>query len=263
MTAPGELAATVQRSDLPFGEGERFAGYGIMAQPFRSGHVLALRRFPHTSIGAGYTSVWQCDPDGRWTMWSDVAWLNSCPRYFGSAIAAAEEAAIDVEWPDPWTIRVRIDGILDWRTAIRPTPASRLMTALGSHLPDSLWRNRVVLAAMSRVAGPALRAGAVRLQGRVPSGHQFRVKVPRIWATAEVRATVHGEDLGPAGPVNPQRWLGGFALPNRGLFAIGTATFETHRPAGDFASSPGEDAGSFTAVRSEPGRTAGDVAHRS
>ncbi len=51
MTAPGELAAALERSDLPPGEGERFAGYGIMAQPFRSGHVLALRRFPHTSIG--------------------------------------------------------------------------------------------------------------------------------------------------------------------------------------------------------------------
>jgi hypothetical protein len=230
MTAPAELAAARARSDLPPGDGERFAGYGIMAQPFRSGHVLALRRFPHTSIGAGYTSVWHGDPDGRWTMWSDVASLQSCPRYFGPALAAAEEAAIDIEWPGPWSIRVRINGILDWRTAIGPTPATRLMTTLGSHLPDPLWRNRVVLAAMSRAAGPALRAGAVRLQGHVPSGQWFRVKIPRIWATTEVGATVHGDDLGPAGPTHPQRWLGGFALPNRGLFAIGSATFETYRP---------------------------------
>jgi hypothetical protein len=230
MTAPGELAAALEHAELPPGEGERFAGYGIMAQPFRSGHVLALRRFPRTSIGAGYTSVWQCGPDGRWTMWSDVTWLNSCPRYFGPALAAAEEAAIDIEWPDPWSIRVRIDGILDWRTAIGPTPATHLMTALGSHLPEALWRNRAVLAAMSRVAGPFLRAGAVRLQGQVPSGQRFRVKIPRIWATTEAGATLHGEDLGPAGPTHPQRWLGGFALPNRGLFAIGTATFETYQP---------------------------------
>jgi hypothetical protein len=230
MTAPGDLAAVLERSDLFPGEGERFVGYGIMAQPFRSGHVLALRRFPHTSIGAGYTSVWQCDPGGRWTMWSDVACLNSCPRYFGPALAAAEQAAIGIEWPDPWSIRVRIDGILDWRTAIGRTAATRLMTTLGSHLPDPLWRNRVVLAAMSRVAGPVLRAGAIRPQGHVPSGQWFRVKIPRIWATTEVGATVHGEGLGPAGPTHPQRWLGGFALPNRGLFAIGTATFETYRP---------------------------------
>ncbi len=230
MTAPGDLAAGLERSDLPPGEGERFAGYGIMAQPFRSGHVLALRRFPHTSIGAGYTSVWHCDPDGRWTMWSDVASLNSCPRYFGPALAAAEEAAIDIGWPGPWNIHVRINGILDWHTAIGPTPATRLMTTLGSHLPDPLWRNPIVLAAMSRMAGPALRAGAVRLQGHVPSGQRFKVKIPAIWATTEAGGIVHGEDLGPPGPAHPQRWLGGFALPNRGLFAIGTATFETYRP---------------------------------
>lgn len=87
-----------------------------------------------------------------------------------------------------------------------------------------------VVAAISRVAGPALRAGAVRLQGQVPSGQWFQVKIPRIWATTEAVATVHGQDLGPAGPAHPQRWLGGFALPNRGLFAIGTATFETYQP---------------------------------
>jgi hypothetical protein len=230
MTTPAELAAVLEHTGLPPGQGERFAGYGIMAQPFRSGHVLALRRFPHTSIGAGYTSVWHCDPRGRWTMWSDVAYLYSCPRYFGPALAAAEQAAIELDWSGPWTIGVRIHGILDWHTAIGPTAATRLMTALGSHLPDPLWRNRAVLAAMSRAAGPALRAGAVRLQGHVPTGQRFRVKLPTIWATTQVFAAVHGEDLGPAGPVHPQRWLGGFALPNRGLFAIGTATFETYGP---------------------------------
>jgi hypothetical protein len=230
MTTPGELAAVLEHAELPPGEGERFAGYGIMAQPFRSGHVLALRRFPHTSIGAGYTSVWHCDPGGRWTMWSDVASLSSCPRYFGPALTAAETAAIDLDWTGLSSIHVRINGILDWRTAMGPTPATRLMTALGSQLPDPLWRNRGILAAMSLVAGPALRAGAVRLQGQVPSGQRFRVKIPAIWATTEAAATLHGEDLGPTGPAHPQRWLGGFALPNRGLFAIGTATFETYRP---------------------------------
>jgi hypothetical protein len=122
MTAPGELAAVLERSDLPPGEGEHFTGYGIMTQPFRSGHILALRH---------------------------------------------------------------------------------LMTTLGSHLPDPLWRNRVVLATTSRVAGPALQAGAVRLQAHVPSGQWFRVKIPKIWATTEVGATMHGEDLGPAAPPSP------------------------------------------------------------
>jgi hypothetical protein len=31
-------------------------------------------------------------------------------------------------------------------------------------------------------------------------------------------------------PGLPSRWLGGFALPNRGLFAIGTATVSVRSP---------------------------------
>ena len=67
MDTPAELAASIERSDLPTTDGELFAGYGIMAQPFRSGHVLVVRRFPYTTLGAAYTSVWHCDPAGRWT----------------------------------------------------------------------------------------------------------------------------------------------------------------------------------------------------
>lgn len=230
MSAPGEHAAAIDRSDLPDGDDERFAGYGIMAQPFRSGHVLALRRFPHTSIGDGYTSVWHCDPDGRWTMWDDVGPLCSCPRYFGPALAASHECRIDVDWPDAWTVRVRIDGTLDWQTTITPTPSTRLMSAVGSRLPDRWWRNGAVLTAMSRAAGPTLRAGAIRLSGAVPTGQWFRVKIPHVWRTTDVAATLRGEPLGPAGPVRDQRWLGGFALPNRGLFAIGRVTIETYQP---------------------------------
>jgi hypothetical protein len=37
---------------------ERFAGYGVMGLPFRSGHYLALRHFPASSIGPGFRAVW-------------------------------------------------------------------------------------------------------------------------------------------------------------------------------------------------------------
>jgi hypothetical protein len=52
--------------NLPDGQDERFNGYGVMGVPFVSGDLLALRRFPNTSIGDGYTSVWHRRPDGRW-----------------------------------------------------------------------------------------------------------------------------------------------------------------------------------------------------
>ncbi len=36
---------------LPNGKDERFKGYGVMGLPFHSNHLLALRRFPKTSVG--------------------------------------------------------------------------------------------------------------------------------------------------------------------------------------------------------------------
>ena len=55
---------------LPDGPGDRFSGYAIIGLPFQSGHVLALRRFPTSSIGPGYTAVWHRNPSGRWTFYS-------------------------------------------------------------------------------------------------------------------------------------------------------------------------------------------------
>ena len=52
------LALTAESVVLPSGGEERFAGYGVMGLPFASGHVLAMRRFPASSIGPGYSSVW-------------------------------------------------------------------------------------------------------------------------------------------------------------------------------------------------------------
>ncbi len=42
-----------------------------MGLPFASGHVLAMRRFPASSIGLPYTSVWHPDPEGQSAFWQD------------------------------------------------------------------------------------------------------------------------------------------------------------------------------------------------
>ena len=39
-------------------------GYGLKGLPFASGHVLAMRRFPTSSIDPACTSVWHRDPAG-------------------------------------------------------------------------------------------------------------------------------------------------------------------------------------------------------
>ena len=71
-----------QDGSLPAVTGDRFAGYAVIGLPFASGHVLSLRRFPVSSVGPGYTSVWHRDPAGRWTFYSTVAPEQGCPRYF-------------------------------------------------------------------------------------------------------------------------------------------------------------------------------------
>ena len=48
---------------VPGGRDECFNGYGVMGVPFASGDLLALRRFPKTSIGDMYTPVWHRRPD--------------------------------------------------------------------------------------------------------------------------------------------------------------------------------------------------------
>jgi hypothetical protein len=74
MTAPGVQAAETERHvRLPAGAGERFTGYGVMGLPFASGQVLAMRRFPASSIGPAHTSVWHRDPAGRWDFWQKPA----------------------------------------------------------------------------------------------------------------------------------------------------------------------------------------------
>lgn len=104
-----ELIATIEESpSLPAGSGERFNGYGVMGLPFDSGHVLAMRRFPASSVGSGYSSVWHRGPDGRWTFYADVAPQQACTRYFGLAAAAAFETPVTIRWPGPLRLEVSV-----------------------------------------------------------------------------------------------------------------------------------------------------------
>jgi len=44
---PRDLVARLEAApSMPPGSAERFNGYGVMGLPFRSGHILALRRPP-------------------------------------------------------------------------------------------------------------------------------------------------------------------------------------------------------------------------
>lgn len=225
---PREFAEQVELdTQIPDGDDERFAGYGVMGLPFGSGHVLGLRRFPASSISPGYTSVWHRNPEGRWTFYSTVAPLQGCDRYFGGGIDDVEHCDILIDWTGPRSFSATIGGgTLKWDVVLASTPATRAMNAVGSLIPAPLWRRRPVLSVMGAVAGQVLRVGRVGLQGKTPNGQWFMSNPRLIWSIKESAAVVRGEDLGSVGPVPKQARLGDFWIPQRGLFAFGAAFFQ-------------------------------------
>jgi hypothetical protein len=234
MAEPKELVDRLEQgAELPSGNEERFAGYGVMGVPFTSGDLLAMRRFPASSLGQGYASVWHRDPQGRWTFYSDVPPQLACPRYFGSAVGEAVVREIGITWTSPrgLTISIEEDPGLDWRLSLAQTPATRLINAVGTVLPDALWRKEAVLKPMERAASLMLRAGRLGLTGQAPNRQRFIANPMLIWAIRSSTARIGDQDLGNVGPLPVQTRLADFWIPQRGIFAIGRAFFEPLDPA--------------------------------
>ena len=218
------LVHEAESAVLPSGDAERFAGYGVMGLPFASGHVLAMRRFPASSIGPGYSSVWHRTPSGVWTFWQDQVAERGCARYFSAAVSTVTETEIVVERPRLDELRVRVPASdLDWRSTMVATARSKVFNALGSVLPDRAWRSSRLLSAMGPIAGRMLGVGGIRMAGHAPNGQSFVANPQRIWYVAEATAALAGADFGRPGPLSPQASLGDFIIPQRGVFALGRA----------------------------------------
>jgi hypothetical protein len=228
MAEPRALVEAVEaHPHLPHGTGERFAGWGVFGLPFATGHILALRRYPASSIGPGFTAIWHRDPGERWTFYADVEPVIACPRYFGSAIAETVVTPIAVTWTEPHRFTVATgDGAVRWRVTLASTATTWALNAVSGVIPDPLWRQPRLLALIGGLSGPALRAGRVGLHGRVPNGQAFAACPRLIWAIPDSTATVRGIDLGPVGALPEQARLGDFWLPQTGLFAIGQLFME-------------------------------------
>ena len=97
-------------------------------------------------------------------------------------------------------------------------------------MPDTLWKNPIVLAAMAPVAGVALGAGKLRLTGRAPNGQGFIANPLSTWTVPSAKATIDGRNLGAVAPLREQPKLGDFWIPRTGLFAIGRAFFDAFDP---------------------------------
>jgi len=156
-TTPQAAAAATKHQELPSGDDERVVGFGVMGLPFANGHYLAFRDFPATSFSPAYKSVWHRTPDGVWTFYATTPGPQSCSRYF-SSVTAVDPVVCDIKshWLTPWSLRISIDGLLDWRVDITRTLATRLMSVIGGHLPTAAWTSRRTLKAMGPAVGPLL-----------------------------------------------------------------------------------------------------------
>lgn len=230
--SPRTLVERLEASpSTPGGSEERFNGYGVMGLPFASGHVLAMRRFPASSVGPGYVSVWHRAPDGRWVLYSTVSPAQSCARYFGAGAIRAIETEIRITWEGPYRLRISVPQVpLDWAVSVGSTAATRVMNRAARLLPSAAWRSSAVLGPMGMIAGPFLGVGRIRLRGAAPNGQRMTANPRVVWVVTESRAVLAGEDLGRPGRVRPQAHLGDFWVPQRGMLAIGQAYFESFDP---------------------------------
>jgi hypothetical protein len=225
------VAALNDRPELPAGNDERFAGFGIMGLPFANGHYLGLRQFPTATFAPAYASVWHRDPAGTWTFYATTPGQQSCARYFSSSTSTdACQCDIDVTWETPWSLRVHIDDLLDWTVELGETAATRLISRVGPRLPEWAWTNRTALGAISRVAGRALGVGEMRLAGTASNGQTFMVAPRTVWAVTRSEAVLRGAALGPTGPLHTQARLGDFRLPQRGIAVVANGHFENFDP---------------------------------
>lgn len=234
MQEPRELVTRLEQApEVPQGREERFAGYGVMGLTFTSGHVLGLRRFPASSLGQGYTSVWHRDPEGHWKMYQNVPPDRACTRYFGSAVSEAIVQDINIEWPGPYDFRISIEGdcSLRWSLSLTSIPTTRFMNAIGGATPGALWRQPLFLKLMGGVASVALGAGHLALAGEAPNGQRFAANPRLIWTVSDSTASLDDQDFGGLGPLPVQARLGDFWIPQRGLFIIGSAFMENFDPA--------------------------------
>jgi hypothetical protein len=216
---------------LPNGSEERFNGFGVMGLPFSSGHVLALRRFMVSSVGEGYTSVWHRGPDKAWTFYADVDPWHACTRYFGQEVAQTFSTPITIKWLDDFSFEITIErGSLYWYVRVEATPATVIMNALGTVIPNRAWKNEFVLKIMGKFAGAALDLQKVELTGAVPNGQRFIVNPKIIWAVKQSHATLAGEDLGTPMPLQEQAHLEDFWIPQKGILAFGQAYFDVFDP---------------------------------
>ena len=219
-------AHPVARGQAPWPGHEYVKGWGVFAQPFATGHVLALRVVVENDFGS-YRTLWHRDPEGAWSIYVDGPRLDTaCPRYYGAACNYTGFGRLDLEWLGPVTLRVRLDSIdLDWVLTAVQTPLLRILNVVNDAVPLSTWRYPTMVHTRERMAR-ALGMGGLRLRDRMPSGHVGTLMPQRMYLINDTAATLNGMDLGPPARLRDNPTIGDFPLPARGVLAVGQAVWE-------------------------------------
>lgn len=211
-----------RRSPLP--GHERIHGWGIMAHPFDSGHVLALRVASQNDF-APYTSVWHRSPEGAWSIYVDGPRLDiACPRYWGAATEHAHLTDVSVEWIGPAELAVDVaDPDLRWIASMDAGLVVRGANGLTSRLPESVLRSGPVIRLTELVADRLFGLGDVTLSTPVPNGQDATVLTRRLFPIMDGSATLDGEDLGNSTTLAETPTFGEARLPARPVFVVGGA----------------------------------------
>ena len=201
---------------------ELLRGYAVMALPFSSGYLLALRVWVQNDF-APYRSVWIRSPEGEWRMVNDGPLLEAtCPRYWEPAVTNATLGEINLTWESQAELTVQMDQPrFVWRMHMVCPPFLRIMNALHGSLPLWTWKFDPLVGIREWMASGLLGMGDIQFSFRTPGGQQSLILPGEIYFIRSSRAVLEGEDLGrPVHlPHNPH--IGGVRLPARPVFASG------------------------------------------
>jgi len=210
-----DLASTLSRmpevrGPAPWAGYEYVKGWAVFGLPFDSGHVLALRVMPESSI-APYRSLYHRDPLGNWALYVDGPKVCACTRYYGAACSLTGHTRIQLEWTGPASLRVNMKHPpLDWTLTATSDRRLDLINAVNAVLPLSSWRSSLLLRVRERLA-KALGLGELELSGITPSGDVETLMPEQIYFIEESSAALDGVELGR--PIhlheNPGIWLVG------------------------------------------------------
>jgi hypothetical protein len=225
-----DLASTLSRmpevrGPAPWAGYEYVKGWAVFGLPFDSGHVLALRIMPESSI-APYRSLYHRDPLGNWALYVDGPKVCACTKYYGAACNLTGHTRIQLEWTGPATLRVTLDQPpLNWTLTATSDRRLDLINAVSAVLPLSSWRSSPLLRARERLA-KAMGLGELELSGTTPSGDVETLMPEQIYFIDESSASLEGVDLGRPVHLHENPRLGTLPLPARGILVRGQGMWQ-------------------------------------